>query len=156
MLNHFSYTPLHHNANSFNALDSLLASIGKSSAKSDAYPHYNIEKIEADKHIITLAVPGFSEKELNIVLHNDRLVVSAKTEAVAGTLKKHYIARGITRENFEISFQLASHSKVHSANLANGLLIIEVLRELPEEKKPHLIAINTAEAVQTQEDKHFN
>ena len=101
---------------------------------------YNIEKTAEDAWCIVLAVAGFTEAELNITQKEDELLVTGKgrNERNEGT---EYLYRGIGARDFERRFQLADHVRVTAAKLENGLLSVELQRELPEEKKPRAIPI---------------
>src|SRR4029077_13650099 len=89
---------------------------------------------------IVMAVAGFAESELNVTQKEEELLVSGKT-AVNGSEEKQFLYRGIAGRDFERRFQLADHVKVVGAKLANGLLTIELQREIPEEKKPRAIPV---------------
>jgi molecular chaperone IbpA len=107
----------------------------------DNYPPYNIEKLNDDEYRITMAVAGFSMDDLNIVAQEDRLSVEARvTEKDDNDVQ--YLHRGIAKRAFERSFRLADHIQVTDASMDNGLLSINLVREVPEEKKPRLIQIN--------------
>lgn len=104
------------------------------------YPPYNIEKAGDDAYRIVMAVAGFGEADLNIAHKESELLVTGQT-APNGEAEKEYLYRGIAGRNFERRFQLADHVKVVGAKLANGLLSIELKREIPEEKKARAIRI---------------
>ncbi len=107
----------------------------------EAYPPYNIEKRSEDEYRITLAVAGFGESDLDIMVENDRLTVSGKQETREEDQGKTYLHRGIAARSFERVFRLADHIRVESANLSDGLLTVDLVREIPEEKKPRMIPI---------------
>jgi molecular chaperone IbpA len=110
----------------------------------NGYPPYSIEKTGDDRYRITLAVAGFDENELAVkVRENVLLVEGRKREAEAATT---YLYRGIAGRSFKRQFQLADFVKVVNAHLHNGLLIIDLVRELPEAMKPRRIEISTSEA----------
>ena len=117
----------------FDMLDSVV------SQGSQGYPPYNIEKSGDDTYRIVMAVAGFSEAELNITQKEEELLVTGKCQP--GAEEKEYLYRGIAAREFERRFQLADHVKVVGAGLANGLLTIELRREIPEEKKARAIRI---------------
>lgn len=83
-----------------------------------------------------------SEEDLNIVVEGDRLSVSAQSKQKTEEQKSVYLHRGIASRSFERTFRLADHIKVQQAELKNGLLSISLVREIPEEEKPRMIAIN--------------
>lgn len=109
----------------------------------ESYPPYNIEKLGDDEYRITLAVAGFSGKDINITAEGDRLAVSGRIEKSEEDKNSTYLHRGIATRTFERSFRLADHIKVVGASLDDGLLTIELMREIPEEKKPRMIPIAT-------------
>jgi molecular chaperone IbpA len=111
------------------------------------YPPYNIAKRDENEYRITLAVAGFSEDELDISSFENTLTIKGKssTEEEEGL---RYLHRGIAGRAFERRFQLADHVKVQGARLENGLLHVEMERELPEALKPQTIAIQTVAAAQ--------
>ncbi|MBJ7418232.1 MAG: Hsp20 family protein, partial [Niveispirillum sp.] len=103
------------------------------------YPPYNIEKLGDDNYRITMAVAGFGLGDLEITAHPNLLIVQGKAkEQQAGT----FLHRGIAGRAFERRFQLADHIRVNNAALENGLLHIELVREVPEAMKPRTIQIN--------------
>lgn len=127
----------------FNDLFEKLISDGED--RFETYPPYNIEKIGAGQYRITLAVAGFKEEDLTLLSEHDTLKVSGRqSEQNKEEGKDHsYLHRGIATRNFERTFRLADHIRVEGATLNHGLLTIHLVREVPEEKKPRMIAINT-------------
>jgi molecular chaperone IbpA len=106
------------------------------------YPPYNIEKTGEDSYRITMAVAGLGKEDLNVEARANTLLVSAKRrEEVADNA---YLHRGIAGRGFSRQFRLADHVKVAGADLENGLLHIDLVRELPEEMKPRRIEISTS------------
>lgn len=137
------FTPLMRQSVGFDRFNDLFESLmDEKNERFEAYPPYNIEKRDEDAYVITLAVAGFEEKDINIMVQDDRLVVSAAREAQSGDQQKNYLHRGIATRSFERTFRLADHIRVQDASLENGLLTIAMIREVPEEKKPRMIAIN--------------
>ena len=96
-----------------------------------------------------MAVAGFAEAELNVTQKENELLVTGQAAAASGQEEKQYLYRGIAGRNFERRFQLADHVKVTGAKLANGLLTIELQREIPEEKKPRAIPVTAGQAALT-------
>jgi molecular chaperone IbpA len=107
---------------------------------SNGFPPYNIERSDATHYRITLAVAGFSEKDLDVELRDGVLTIAGHSED--GPTKQSYLYQGIAARDFQRQFQLAEHVEVRSARLENGLLHVELERIVPEEKKPRRIAIN--------------
>ena len=139
----FDYSPFHRGTVGFDRVFDLLNSAaGQSSVKSSSngYPPYNIEKSGDNAYRIVMAVAGFAEAELNVTQKENELLVTGQT-AANGQDDKQYLYRGIAGRNFERRFQLADHVKVTGAKLANGLLTIELQREIPEEKKARAIPV---------------
>jgi molecular chaperone IbpA len=133
------YSPFYRATVGFDRVFDLLDSVaGQGSA--NGYPPYNIEKTGDNDYRIVMAVAGFAESELNVTQKENELLVTGQT-AANGENEKQYLYRGIAGRNFERRFQLADHVKVSGAKLANGLLTIDLQREIPEEKKPRAIEI---------------
>ena len=140
----FDYAPFYRATVGFDRVFDLLDSAASQSG-ANGYPPYNIEKAGNDAYRIVMAVAGFAEAELNVTQKENELLVTGQT-APNGQDEKQYLYRGIAGRNFERRFQLADHVKVVGAKLANGLLTIELQREIPEEKKPRAIAIEAEAA----------
>jgi molecular chaperone IbpA len=134
----FDYSPFYRATVGFDRMFDLLDSAA-SQTGSNGYPPYNIEKAGDNAYRIVMAVAGFAESELNVTQKENALLVTGQT--ANGQEGKQYLYRGIAGRNFERRFQLADHVKVVGAKLANGLLTIELQREIPEEKKPRAIPV---------------
>ena len=134
-------SPLFRYSVGFDRLDELFESAFRNQAQDNSYPPYNIAKTGDDTYRITLAVAGFGEDDLEIVSKENLLTVRGK----AGEAEKdvHYLHRGIGRRAFEHRFQLADYVRVAGTNLTNGLLDVDLVRELPEAMKPQQIKIGT-------------
>ncbi|MFI5034249.1 MAG: Hsp20 family protein, partial [Reyranellales bacterium] len=126
----------------FDLLDSVASQGGPS-----GYPPYDIEKTGEDTYRIVMAVAGFSEAELNITQKENELLISGRAHPSAQ--EKEYLYRGIAGRDFERRFQLADYVKVTGARLADGMLNIDLKRELPEEKKARAIRIEAPSAQRT-------
>ncbi|WP_375201236.1 Hsp20 family protein [Hyphococcus sp.] len=138
----FDLTPLYRSSVGFDRVFDLLDTMGK--AETGGYPPYNIERLDEDDYRITLAVAGFSEDELDVELHENTLTVTgSRGEADEG---RTFLYQGIAGRSFQRRFQLAEHVKVAGASLVNGLLNIELQREIPESAKPRKISISGEEA----------
>lgn len=138
----FDFAPLYRSTVGFDNLASLLDSITNTDRNQPAYPPYNIELLEQDKYRITMAVAGFTEDEISITSENNTLTVAAARPEKTGESKRTYLHQGIAERNFRRQFKLADHVKVTGASLSNGLLHIELEREIPEAMKPRQIPIN--------------
>ncbi|CAN5920878.1 Hsp20 family protein [soil metagenome] len=134
------YSPFYRATVGFDRVFDLLDSAASSQAGANGYPPYNIEKAGDNAYKIVMAVAGFAEAELNVTQKENELLVTGQT-APNGQDEKQYLYRGIAGRNFDRRFQLADHVKVVGAKLANGLLTIELQREIPEEKKPRAIPV---------------
>jgi molecular chaperone IbpA len=106
-----------------------------------SYPPYNIEKTGEDSYRVTLAVAGFSPEQIDITVHENSLLVTGKAKKEEENVR--YLHRGIARRAFERRFSLADHIKIVGAKLVNGMLHVDLAREVPEEMKPRKIAIVT-------------
>ncbi len=114
-----------------------------STAPRSSYPPYNIEKTGEDSYRLTMAVAGFSQDELDITVHENTLIVTGKSQKEDENGR--YLHQGIARRAFERRFSLADHLKVTGASMDNGLLHVDVVREVPEAMKPRTIKIGTVE-----------
>jgi molecular chaperone IbpA len=133
----YDLTPLLRSAVGF---DRLAAMLDEAASVDMNYPPYNIELIEENKYAITMAVAGFDRSELDIVSERGTLKISGRKKK--DDIQRKYLHRGLAARDFEQRFQLADHVKVVGAKLDNGLLHVDLLREIPEEYKPRKIAID--------------
>ncbi len=143
-MNTFDFSPLFRSAVGFDHLYSTLDNATRTAQNQPSYPPYNIELINEDSYRITMALAGFDASELNIQTENNVLTITGKKAEDETKEEHHFLHHGIAARNFEHRFQLADHVKVTAANLHNGLLNIELVREIPEAMKPHTITINNA------------
>ena len=146
----FDFSPLFRSAVGFDRLYSMLDNATRTAQSQPSYPPYNIELLDEDSYRITMALAGFVDNELDIQIENSVLTVSGKKEN--DETEHKYLHQGIAARNFEHRFQLADHVKVLQANLTNGLLNIDLVREIPEAMKPRKIAINNASVEAELED----
>ena len=142
----FDFAPLYRATVGFDRVFDMLDSMA-GQPNHGGYPPYNIEKTGDDSWRIVMAVAGFTEAELNLTQKEDELLVTGKTQARDDHTE--YLYRGIAGRDFERRFQLADHVKVVGAKLMNGLLSIDLHRELPEEKKPRAIRIDLESSPRT-------
>ncbi len=140
-MRNFDLSPLYRSTVGFDRLGSMLDQLLSGDTAAPSYPPYNIEKTGEDTYRITLAVAGFGEGDLNIEVKDQGLTVTAKKREVAEDKQPHYLHRGIAERGFERRFQLADHMKVTGAALENGLLHIDLMREVPEALKPRTVVI---------------
>jgi molecular chaperone IbpA len=132
----------------FNRLDALVGQEQKT------YPPYNIEKLGNDAYRISIAVAGFGEGDIAIETKENNLVVKGAKGQETEDKSREFLHRGIAERAFELRFQLADYVEVAGASLENGLLHVELKREIPESKKARQIPI--AAATKTIEDKSVN
>ncbi len=133
------FAPLYRTTVGFDHLSSLLDAVSRSDNAAGGYPPYNIELLEKDSYRITMAVAGFTQEELDIQAEQQTLTVKGKRET--DSTEHNYLHQGIAARNFERRFQLAEHIEVTAARLENGLLHIDLVREIPEAMKPKRIPI---------------
>ncbi len=136
----YDLSPLFRSTVGFDRMTRLLESAlsGEDNGQ-NAYPPYNIERLDDDQYRITMAVAGFCLGDLEITAHPNLLIVQGKAKEQQGGTFLH---RGIAGRAFERRFQLADHIRVNNASLENGLLHIELVREVPEAMKPRTVQIN--------------
>ncbi len=134
------FAPLYRSSVGFDRLFDMLENASRGEQKSGGYPPYNIETLDKDRYQITIAVAGFAEDELEIHSESNKLVVRGERKNKDDD--KNYLYQGIAARNFERTFELADHVKVTGASLKNGLLMIDLLREIPEAMQPRKISIN--------------
>lgn len=137
-MRNFDFAPLFRSSVGFDRVTNLLDSLTREE-NGQTYPPYNIEKLSDDSYRIVMAVAGFSEQDVEITQHENSLIVAGKQAERAEQVE--YLHRGIAGRAFERRFELADFIKVTGAKLANGLLNIELVREVPEEKKPRTIPV---------------
>ena len=129
---------------SFIGFDHLASLIDKASQaeKQPAYPPYNIELLSENSYRISMAVAGFAEQELDIESKQNTLIVTGTKTGNKNIAERNFLYQGIAERNFERKFQLGEHVKIIGAFMENGLLHIDLQREIPEALKPRKIAIN--------------
>lgn len=137
-------SPFYRTTVGFDRLFNLLDSVSDNGQT--GYPPYNIEKTADDAYRITIAVAGFAEDELNIEARDGQLVVSGKK--AEDKTERTFLHRGIATRAFEKRFQLAEHVRATGARSENGLLHIDLVREVPEALKPRRIEIQGANAIE--------
>jgi molecular chaperone IbpA len=150
-MDRFDFSPLFRSTIGFDRLTRLVDSATRLDGAAQSYPPYNIEKTGEDAYRLTMAVAGFSRDELDITVQENLLLVTgkAKQEEEGG----RYLHRGIARRAFERRFSLADHIRVVGASLDNGMLHVDLVREVPEVMKPRTIAINAGNRPKVVEQK---
>lgn len=147
-MRNFDFSPLFRSTVGFDHLDRLLDAATRDNASRYNYPPYNIEKMGEDNYRISMAVAGFREDELDVTMERNVLVVSGRSEdqPQEGTT---VLYRGIAKRAFEHRFELADTIKVKDATLENGVLSVELVREVPEHLKPRQIKIGSGKKEQS-------
>ncbi|MAF48896.1 MAG: Hsp20 family protein [Rhodospirillales bacterium] len=140
----YDFSPLFRYSVGFDRIERMLDTASERAERAPGYPPYNIETVDQDSYRITMAVAGFGEDDLDIVIKENELSVSGKIDQDGGEAK--YLHRGIANRSFERRFDIADHVKVTGANLDNGLLTIDLVRELPEALKPRQVEIKKGPA----------
>jgi len=141
-MRNFDLSPLYRSTVGFDRVFGMLDSLGNFEGANPAYPPYNIERTGENAYRVTLAVAGFGEADINIEVKEGTLTVSGSKQESNDTAGKEVLYRGIAARSFERRFQLADHVEVRGATLENGLLHVDLVREIPEAMKPRTIAIN--------------
>ena len=140
-MRHFDLTPLYRSTIGFDRLGSLLDTLTSFEGETPSYPPYNIERVGENDYRISMAVAGFGEGDLSIDVKENTL--SIRGEKQTEQEDTTFLHRGIASRSFERRFQLADHVLVKGAVLENGLLHVDLVRELPEAMKPRTIPIAT-------------
>ena len=147
-MDRFDFSPLFRSTIGFDRLARLVDAATHVDSSALSYPPYNIEKTGEDSYRLTMAVAGFGRDEIDVTVHENTLIVTGKAQKEDENGR--YLHRGIARRAFERRFSLADHIKVTGASLDNGLLHVDLVREVPEAMKPRTIAISTVEQSQPQ------
>ncbi|MHA1567615.1 MAG: Hsp20 family protein [Alphaproteobacteria bacterium] len=138
----YDLSPLFRTTVGFDRMDRLFDSMLSNADQSPSYPPYNIETLSDSAYRISMAVAGFSEDQIEVTQQQNSLLV--KGRAGGEDKDRNYLHRGIAGRGFERRFVLADHVNVRDAGLKNGMLYIELVREVPEALKPRTISVNGA------------
>jgi len=138
-MHRFDFTPYRRNTVGFDRLFELLENTGRA-AQNENYPPFNIERTGENDYKVTVAVAGFKPDEIDITAQQNLLIVTGSKQSDSND-NRDFLHMGIASRNFERRFQLADHIHVTAADMADGLLIITLVREVPEALKPRKIAI---------------
>jgi molecular chaperone IbpA len=139
-MRHFDFAPLYRSTVGFDRLAQLLDGLA-SSADEGGYPPYNIERLGENEYRITMAVAGFAKGEIAIEVKEQSLSVRGEKQGDKG--ERQYLHRGIAQRGFERRFQLADHVEVKGADLKDGLLNIDLIRNIPERMRPRTVEIGS-------------
>lgn len=142
----YDFAPLYRATVGFDRIADLMDRVLSSDVTQPTYPPYNIEKTDENAYRISVAVAGFSDDELNVEVKDGALIVSARKAAEDDA--KTYLHRGIATRAFERRFALADHVRVTGAGHADGMLHIDLVREVPEALKPRRIEIAKGDTVE--------
>lgn len=142
-MRNYDFSPLYRSAIGFDRLAQLAEAALH--YEQPSYPPYNIELVSEDKYRISMAVAGFTRHELDVETEKNTLKVVGKK--AADSAQRNWLHRGIAARDFEQRFQLADHVKVISATFENGLLNIDLEREVPEAYKPRKVLIDGGESI---------
>jgi molecular chaperone IbpA len=145
----FDLAPLYRSTVGFDRLFSMLDQ-GVDGAAAPGYPPYNIERTGENDYRVTVAVAGFKEPELSIVAKENTLTIRGENTAKEEEKRGEVLYQGIAARTFERAFQLADFVQVKGASLENGLLHVELVREVPETKKPRTIPIGGGQTIEAQ------
>ncbi len=144
----YDFSPLFRATVGFDRWNDLFDSVFRMDEGAVSYPPYNIEKVGEDAYRITMALAGFTRDDLTVTVQDNQLIIAGKREEPRDE-NTTYLYRGIATRAFERKFSLADHVKVVGATLNNGMLEVELVRELPEAMKPRQIEIKTVPASKT-------
>ena len=140
-MRNFDLSPLYRSAIGFDRLASMLDAANRSNEQQPSYPPYNIELRGENEYRITMAVAGFDRSELEIQTENGNLTITGRK--TPDQQEHQYLYQGIAARNFERRFQLADHVRVIKASMENGLLHVDLIREIPEAMKSRRIEIDS-------------
>lgn len=142
-MRHVDFSSLHRSTVGFDRLFTMLDSLAQPES-AQTYPPYNIERTGENAYRISMAVAGFSDEEISIEAHRNVLTVKGERKEEGNGEGSELLYRGIASRSFERRFQLADHVEVVGATLKNGLLFVDLTRNIPEELKPRKIAITAS------------
>ena len=142
----FDLAPLYRASVGFDQIADLMDRVLTNDVAQPTYPPYNIEKTGEDSWRISIAVAGFTEDDLSVEVRENALIVSAKKAEKEG--ERSYLHRGIATRAFERRFHIADHVRVSGASHVNGMLNIDLLREVPEALKPRRIEIASGDTLE--------
>ena len=142
----FDFAPLHRATIGFDQIADMMDRVLTNDVAQPSYPPYNIEKTDADAYRISVAVAGFSESDLSVEVKENALIVAGKK--AADEKDRSYLHRGIATRAFERRFALADHVRVTGASHEDGMLNIDLKREVPEALKPRQIQISSGKTIE--------
>ena len=140
----FDLSPLYRSTVGFDSLASMLDQVAAFDNEATAYPPYNIERLTENEYRITMAVAGFSKEDVQIEVRENTL--SIRGEKKETDIERTFLHRGIASRAFERRFQLADHVEVRGADVKDGLLSVDLEREVPERLRPRIIQVGATVA----------
>src|SRR5271154_3112468 len=143
VVDRFDFSPLFRSTIGFDRLARMVAAESRVDNAALSYPPYNIETTGEDAYRLTMAVAGFSQDEVDVTVHENSLLVTGR--AKKDEEESRYLHRGIARRAFERRFSLADHIKIVGATIQNGMLHVDLAREVPEAAKPRKIQIGAGQ-----------
>ena len=149
-MRNFDLAPLYRATVGYDQIADLLDRVMASDMSQPTYPPYNIEKTDDDAYRISIAVAGFAADDLTVEVKDGALVISAR-KSEEDESNRSYLHRGIATRAFERRFQLADHVRVTGASHADGMLHVDLVREVPEALKPRRISISSADTAREQD-----
>lgn len=141
----YDFSPLYRSTVGFDRLFDMIEHASRVEPM-NSWPPYDIERLDEDRYRISMAVAGFSPDDIELTQQENKLLVTGQKQSEPEQGQAQTLHRGIATRAFKQTFNLADHVKVTSANLENGLLVIELQREIPESLKPRRIEISAAPA----------
>jgi molecular chaperone IbpA len=152
-MRHFDLSPLYRSTVGFDRLFSLLDQGSAFDASASTYPPYNIERTSENGYRVSVAVAGFTDKDISIEVKENALTIRGEKKDEASERRGEVLHQGIAARAFERRFQLADYVQVTGASLEHGLLHVDLVREIPEAKKPRMIPISTGSQAQVEVQK---
>src|SRR5260370_26765138 len=143
----FDFAPFYRSTVGFDRLFSMLEQVGNVEGAVPSYSPYNIDRSAENAYSVSLAVAGFAEADLSIVVNENTLTIRGEKQTSGEEKSGVVLYQGIAARNFERSFHLADHVRVESASLENGLLRVDLVREIPEAMKPRAVPITPSKKV---------
>ena len=143
----FDFAPFYRSTVGFDRLFSMLDQVGGVEGSAPSYPPYNIERSGANAYRISVAVAGFTDADLSIEAKENMLTIHGEKQTNDEEETGDVLYQGIAARNFERSFQLADHVQVKGASLENGLLHVDLVREIPEAMKPRAVPITSSSKI---------
>lgn len=153
-MRNFDFSPLYRSAVGFDRMAGLLDSVSRTDQSQQSYPPYNIEITGEDTYRITMAISGFGESDLNLEVNQNLLTITGKKPEES--VERKFLHQGIAARQFERRFQIADYVRVELASLEDGLLHVDLVREVPDAMKPRTIPVTRKPTVDPGESSAGN